>query len=81
MSLITELRKYKIYDMAIFDFTLTFIASLIISKYFNKNILPTFIILIILGIVIHKIIGQPTMLNAYLGLNTKEEVYKNRKLQ
>ena len=86
-TIIDKVRSPKILDMAIFDWSATllvgFILTLIIYYFSRVN----FIILLILiscslifsGVVVHKLLGIPTMFNYYLGLNSKESVLKNRK--
>ena len=81
MSLIKSLREPKIADMAIFDLAATAAVAYYVSENHTKGehpFLHVFLALMLLAIVVHVMIGTPTMLNAYLGLNTKEEVYKNR---
>ena len=88
--IITYLRKPKIAGIAIFDTLLVFIIAIIIvyTIPYNKDksvgnkwiqIIVLFLIGIIIGIVVHKIIGIPTMLNYYLGLNTLSDVMNSRK--
>ena len=79
-STIDKLRQPKIFNMSIFDWVLTFIAAYIISEIFDKELSKVFFFLILLGIVVHVVVGQPTMLNAYLGLADKDQVLKNRKV-
>ena len=82
MSIVTELRKYKLFDIAMFDVIATFIGAFILWKYSNKTsineLLIIFILFLILGVIVHKVFKIPTMGNYYLGLNTKEEVLKAR---
>ena len=82
-SFIDRLRGPKIFNMAIFDWVCTIIAAWIIAAAYSDNTLKSFvyilIILVILAILVHKIFNIPTMLNYYLGLNTKDAVLQNRK--
>jgi len=83
-TIIDKLRQPKIFNMALFDWICTFIAAIVICYFAYKKIdvthvLIIFGILIIAAILIHKLFGINTMLNAYLGLNTKDSVLKNRK--
>ena len=80
MSILKTLREPKILDMAIFD--LAAVAMLAISYgIYDKSLLSVisaFVILIIVGIVVHATLCIPTMLNAYIGINKKEDVYAAR---
>lgn len=81
MSLISNLRKYKILKMAIFDWVATFFGALIINILLNKytniykgynemvSYLITLIILVILGIIVHYVLGVNTRLGCYLRIN------------
>ena len=86
-NFIDKLRSPKLLNMAIFDWVATFLVAVILSlilylitkiNYLILLIL-IFSLLIVLGIITHKVLGIPTMLNYYLGLNNKENVLKNRK--
>lgn len=82
-SLIQHIRQYRIAKMAIFDWVITIIPLFILSwlMYYKWNIgnkLSFIFILfmvillgIIIGIVVHKILNVPTMLNYYLGISEK----------
>jgi hypothetical protein len=82
-SFIQRIRQYRIAKMAIFDWSATIIPLFILSwlMYYKWNIannLPfTFILFIVIligiisGIIIHKILNVPTMLNYYLGISEK----------
>lgn len=74
MSVVTELRKYRLFDMAVFDWVATLIGALLISRALGTNIAATMMTMIILAIVVHAALGIPTMFNAYLGLAKKEDV-------
>lgn len=71
--MITQLRKPKIGRIAIFDVAATALVALGIS-YVGYSFIVVFICLIILGIIIHYMAGIPTAGNAYLGLNTWDEI-------
>lgn len=84
--MLDEIRQYTIFGMAIFDWVLTLIGSYILIwflypyfmnrfAYINFFIVVT-ISVIILGIIIHKILGIDTMLGYYLGLNMKPKRIK-----
>lgn len=49
------LHSYRFMNIAIVDVLLTFIGALVIAYYFKLNIILVFIILIILGTLIHYI--------------------------
>lgn len=49
------IHSYRFMDIAIMDVLLTFIGAIIIAYYFKLNIILVFIILIILGTLIHYI--------------------------
>lgn len=70
---INELRRYRIAEIALFDVIGTFIGAYITKQYFEIDISLTilFILFIILGIIVHKVIGTDTQLNYYLGISDK----------
>ena len=80
-TIIDTLRKPKIFNIAIFDLSLTiliiyFIAYKSYSKIQNKLSFISYLIILeivglTLGIIVHKVLGINTMLNYYLGLNPK----------
>ena len=88
-NIIDHLRKPKVAGMAIFDLVGTFLVPVLIGYLINMhkkfktplwiNIIVIFFLLLILGIIIHKIFKIPTMLNYYLGLNSYDEVIAKRK--
>ena len=86
-SLIKKLRKPKIAGMAAFDWVATAVGAGILAggmkvccrAPIGVLFALMFVILVILGILIHYAIGTPTMLNYYLGLNTLEDVLEARK--
>jgi len=78
--MINELRSTKIKGIAVFDVAATAVASYVLSNE-TANIIPIFILLIILAIVVHSILGIPTMLNHYIGINTLSEVIDGRRLR
>jgi len=49
------IHKYRIFGIAIFDLLATIILALCISYFFNISFLFTFIILFLLGIILHKL--------------------------
>ena len=87
-NIIDKLRGPKVLNMSIFDWVATFLVAVILSLVLHSItkinylilIILLFSSLIILGVVIHKALGIPTMFNYYLGLNNKESVLKNRKV-
>jgi uncharacterized membrane protein YcaP (DUF421 family) len=58
--MIEKLRSYKVYDMAIFDFVLTFIGAILVASYFDKDVFLVFIILFIIGQIMHIAFGVET---------------------
>jgi hypothetical protein len=79
---ITEIRKkYRIFNIAIFDLVLAFIGVIFIFmifwRIFFKSlpwwhfVLAAIILTIPIGIVFHIIFGVKTQLNYYLGLSDK----------
>lgn len=88
-NFIDYLRKPKLANISVFDVIATFAVAILIGYLVNNkypfkvhlwiNIIIIFLLLIILGIIVHKIFGIPTMLNYYLGLNTIESVLSTRK--
>lgn len=62
------IHKYKIFNIAIFDFIGTIMLSLIIHNYFNLkiNIILFTILLFILSIIIHKIFCVKTTLSSII---------------
>lgn len=75
---IAELRQYRIFGMAIFDWVATIIGALLISRATGTCVAATFIILIVIAIIAHVAFGVPTMLNVYLGLAKKEDLIASR---
>lgn len=76
---IDKLREPKIANMAAFDWIATAIVALGISKVSDVHFIIVFVVMVIIAIVVHIATGTPTMLNHYLGINTKEEVLATRK--
>ena len=73
---IDTLRKPKILDMSIFDLGSTLLAGYLIAIYIFKltdvyKIILFELIVILIGIITHKIFGINTMLGYYIGLNPK----------
>lgn len=68
--------KHRIGTIAIIDTALTIIAAVGVAygveRRFNPtSIFITLIIFIIIGIIAHVLVGQPTQLNYFLGLSPK----------
>ena len=80
MSTIAKLREPKFLDMAIFDWvaTASVAAAIGLVRWDACLGVMMFIILVLIGIVVHVAFNIPTMFNAYLGLAKKEDVYKAR---
>ena len=80
-NFIDNLRKYKICNLSIIDFIFVLLVAFFINYFLNKykinkkykflNLFTIFVILIILGIIIHKILNIDTMLGYYLVINDK----------
>jgi hypothetical protein len=88
-SLIAELRGPKIAGVVVADTVATGIAAMVVNNGINgsriKNGLPeqdftlgVFLVLILISVVLHGVMGVPTMTNYYLGLNTVDEVFAAR---
>jgi hypothetical protein len=56
------LHSYRIFDIALIDFSLTLLISLMISKYYSINIIYIFLILLILSLIFHKLFCVETTL-------------------
>ena len=92
MSIITSLRKYRIFNMAIFDFAMTFLVIFLVHLYMwrnpiekqnNRSYMQYFMSLILfiigsiwLGVIFHYIFNVKSQLSYYLGFNG--EPNKNR---
>lgn len=76
--IIAELRKYRLFDMAVFDWVATILGTLLLSRVLGTCFVGTLVVMIILAIIVHAVLKIPTMLNAYLGLAKKEDVYEKR---
>ncbi len=77
-SLIDDLRKPKIFNMPIFDWIITLIPTYFLTcylhRYFKQYNFYWFlffvtILVIIVGIIVHKLLDINTMLGYYLGVN------------
>ena len=81
MSLLKTLREPKLLNMSIFDFVATFVIAIILNKFVlpKQNVFLIFILLVILGIIIHMQFNIPTMMNYYLGINSYEDVMELRR--
>ena len=73
-GMLSSIRTYRIFGMAIFDWIATMLGALLISRVIGTCFAGTFIVLIIVAIIVHAAIGIPTMLNVYLGLAKKEDL-------
>jgi hypothetical protein len=73
MSLIKTLRQPKLFDMAIFDFSATFLAAYLVHKYLKIecSLWSVFAGFVGVGVLVHILTETPTMLNYYLGLSEK----------
>jgi biotin transporter BioY len=80
---IHKIRSYRLINIALFDVIATLLVSVILSRFIkgswnNKHMFFTFIIMMVIGILVHAIMGIPTMLNYYLGINIKKNVLEKR---
>lgn len=69
--------KYRIGGVAMLDFGLTVFGAAAVSYFADgfsaKSFIFALIILIIMGIIVHVVIGQPTRLNNLLGLSDERK--------
>ena len=75
-GIIDTLRKPKILDMSIFDWVSALLAGYLIAVYIFKltdtyKIILFLAVIILIGIITHKLFGVNTMLGYYIGLNEK----------
>lgn len=81
-AVITKLRQPQFMQMAAFDWLATLAGAISIGTLIDHNsvaeIAGIFILMVIIAIIVHYSLGVPTMLNAYLGLTKKEDVYAAR---
>lgn len=76
------LRRPRIFGLALFDLSLTAIAAVGITKLYTKkcnfiDVLMAFMILWIIGIIMHIIFNQKTMSSYYLGVSENPLSYHN----
>ena len=92
MSLIQKLRSFKIADISVFDFLGTMFFGILIglcwfflqpqpNPHLHWFIIFATLLLFLFGIAVHYMMGISTMGNYYLGLNSKVDVLKQRRLQ
>ena len=73
--MLTYLRSFRIFQIAIFDVVMTLIGLLIILRFLKPNQPEEFYIAWVtvtalpISVISHLIVNQPTMLNYYLGLS------------
>ena len=60
------IHSYRIFNIAIADVIMTFIAAFIISYFYNISFIKTSIFLFILGIILHRIFCVQTTINKLL---------------
>ena len=74
MNLISTLRSYRIFKIALFDLITAILGTYLLLKYMFKGrqesfyISWTIVITLPIGIVVHKLLGIETQLNKYLGI-------------
>lgn len=61
-NIIKYLRSFRLLEYAIFDFIATFFGTFFFAKYFNFNINKSFLLVIPISIIIHKLFGIDTLL-------------------
>ena len=77
MSIITQLRSVRIYNIALFDLVASVIGLYLVIKYLKPNEPETFywswsIVLVLpIAVFTHYVLDVPTMLNYYLGLSLR----------
>lgn len=77
MTTIKEIRKHRVFGMAIFDWITSLLAAFIIGKYvFNLHTSVLFWIIFIIswigfGVLVHWSLGIDTQFGYYLGINNK----------
>ena len=65
--IIEELRKYRMFGIALFDLVSTFIGAYLLDKYFNfKNKRLYYLSIMPIAVLSHIIIGQKTFVNTKL---------------
>jgi len=62
----TGVHSYRIFDIAIVDFTLTIICAYLIAKFINKDFKIVLLILFILGIILHRLFCVRTTVDKLL---------------
>ena len=65
----TGLHKYRVFNIAIVDLSLTIILALLLSYLINYNFFIIFIILFLIGIILHKIFCVKTTLTKIIFKN------------
>jgi undecaprenyl pyrophosphate phosphatase UppP len=80
-SFIDKLRSPRIFGLALFDWTLTFVVAYLVGRFLlrlegAKQWILFIIFWIIFGILTHVVTKTPTMMNYYLGLSAKPVVKK-----
>lgn len=77
MSIISYLRSFRIFQIALFDLITAFFGLLLLVKLLFKNkpqsfyISWTIVLLLPISVLSHILVNQPTMLNFYLGLSKR----------
>ena len=58
----TGIHSYRIFNIAIVDFGLTVLASYFIAKYYLMDFITVFLILMLIGLIMHKLFCVDTTL-------------------
>lgn len=71
MSLIKQLRSYRISEMALFDIIASVIGMIWLSSYIDISKLNAALLAIPIGVITHWVLGINTELNYKLGISNK----------
>jgi hypothetical protein len=72
--LLVHLRSFRLFHIALFDVIAGVVGLAFVLRYFfpnNAYIFWSIVLVLPLGVVTHKLLNIPTMLNFYLGLSDK----------
>lgn len=72
-TIIDIVRKPKVFGMAAFDWTASLLAAFMVGKLIRINTVSQWTVFLLFwvmfGVAVHYVLGVPTMLGYYLGLN------------
>jgi hypothetical protein len=66
-----DLRKPRLFGFVVFDWVLTIIATLVLSRLFGQGFVSMLVIVLLLSIILHVMFNVPTLTNYYLGLSER----------